>query len=70
MNIEIGHLNFLEHIYQEVVIPPAVAAEISSSVSLPSWIQIRSLSQSVVVRFLEKGSQMAPEAPILFGVDD
>ena len=50
---QIGHLDFLERIYRVIVISPAVAVEISQTVSLPTWIQIRSLSQSVGPRILQ-----------------
>lgn len=44
---QIGYLDFLAQIFQTVIIPPAVATEISPSVIRPPWIELQNLSQPI-----------------------
>jgi predicted nucleic acid-binding protein len=44
---KIGLLDDLENLFDELVIPPAVAVEIAPTVRAPSWIAQRSLTQPV-----------------------
>jgi predicted nucleic acid-binding protein len=38
---KIGHLEVLRRLFPDVVVPAAVAREVSPRMSLPSWIQVR-----------------------------
>jgi predicted nucleic acid-binding protein len=49
---QINQLSLLEAIFGSVVIPPAVTAEITPSLQLPSWINERALSQPMSSRVL------------------
>jgi len=49
---QIGHLDLLERLFGEVMIPPAVAREIGPSVSAPRWVNEQSLTQPVGPRIL------------------
>lgn len=44
---QIGQLQLIERIFSEILIPPAVAREVASSVVPRSWIATRELRQSV-----------------------
>jgi predicted nucleic acid-binding protein len=51
---QIGQLPFLEGLYADVVIPPAVQSEVAPSLpKLPPWIQTRALQQSSNSRVAE-----------------
>ena len=49
---QLDHLDLLEQFFHTVIIPPAVADEISPTVHLPAWIEKRSLSQPIGPRIL------------------
>jgi predicted nucleic acid-binding protein len=44
---QIGQLDLLRSLFNEVLIPPAVSKEIASSVALPEWIVERTLTQPI-----------------------
>ncbi len=44
---QISRLELLKELFGTVVVPPAVAKEVASTVSLPSWILIQPLSQPI-----------------------
>lgn len=44
---QIGHLDLLQRLFSEVLIPPAVARETASTVALPVWIAERTLAQPI-----------------------
>lgn len=50
---QIGHLDLLGELLDKILVPPAVAREVSPTVHLPPWIEVRSLDQSVGPRILQ-----------------
>ena len=44
---QIGQLDLLSQLFPKLAIPPAVADEVAPSVVLPTWIEIRPLSQPI-----------------------
>ena len=42
---QIGHLDLLKGLFSAVLIPPVVAREIASTVTLPAWVSERALTQ-------------------------
>lgn len=49
---QIDELKLLEGLFGEVVIPPAVAREVSPNVTLPTWVKTRSLQQPMAGEIL------------------
>jgi predicted nucleic acid-binding protein len=49
---QIGHLDVLEGLFSAVVISPAVAREIAPTVTLPTWVSERTLTQPIGPRIL------------------
>lgn len=44
---QIGQLNLLRSLFEQVLVPPAVAAETAPSVKLPSWVRTSQLAQDI-----------------------
>lgn len=49
---QIQQLNLLENLFGNVLIPTAVASEITQSVKIPAWISIKPLSQPIATQIL------------------
>lgn len=50
---QIGLLHRVSPLFSECIVPEAVASEVARSVSLPSWISPRSLSQPIDSRIVD-----------------
>jgi predicted nucleic acid-binding protein len=48
----IGHLGLLQALFQEVLVPPAVARELVPRLTLPAWIRERTLQQPIAQEVL------------------
>jgi predicted nucleic acid-binding protein len=44
---QIGHLDLLKGLFSAVSIPPAVAREITPTVTLPAWVSEHALTQPI-----------------------
>ncbi len=44
---QIGQLHLLQQLFDRVIVPPAVAREVSPTVMLPAWIEQQSLRQPI-----------------------
>ncbi len=44
---QIGQLSLLKALFGTIIVPPAVVQEVASSVTLPEWIEQRTLVQSI-----------------------
>ena len=44
---QIGHFELLRKLVGPIIVPPAVSREVAPTVSLPGWIEIRTLTQPV-----------------------
>ncbi len=49
---QIGKLELLRSLFGRMVVPPAVVAETAASVTLPEWIELRSLGQPLGAQVL------------------
>lgn len=71
---DIGHLDALRLLYREVVVPPAVAAEVFSAASRPrpSWVRLQSpgpVPAEVVAAGLHRGESEGIALALQLGAD-
>jgi hypothetical protein len=66
---QIDQLDLLPALFPKLIIPPAVAEEIAPTVELPSWIEVRSLSQPIGLQILTASLGRGESAAISLGLE-
>lgn len=66
---QIGQLHILPRLFERIEIPVAVAQEINSVRPLPSWLEIRSLSQPIGGRILQASLGAGESNAISLGIE-
>lgn len=59
---QIGHLALLERLISSLLVPPAVVLETAPTVTLPSWISERPLTQPIGPQILR--ASLGPASPV------